>query len=672
MTRLYHISFLLLLCCFVVACSRNGSKLDELQTERQMVEDSIGHGNDIYALRYTERSMSAATDSTTYYLWLATRDKAFYSKMNADSMMLAQQRIAHYLQRHADDNDKAIDILRAEYALSKAVFYTAFLGRPDSGVVYNQRAADILRKYDDRRLQLLTAITNAADCYRQMGKLDYSADMYLQALALADSVHSNIKPRLEVELGISTAYSFMGDYDNSNQWWARVEAQVDSMIYDDKCIFYNNRGNDLYFQQRYAEAIPYFTKAIELTKGNPQMEWQYYTALYNLGEINVCLGNGTEARRLLDEADTFFRKVNFAIGRYYAVTSYIGLALLEHKPQEALNLIKSNPTPEHMIPLAVINRLQKEESTMIALGNYERAYDIHRQLDNIKDSVQTANMRMRMNTNVLRFRHDKQLAQQQHEIDHQRMVSIIAWAVCIVALLTVAILTVLVFLLRKQNQLRALAEQQRIIKLRMENARNRISPHFVYNALNHELLLQMKGKEVNIYTLTQLLRRGIAQANNLATTLKEEMDFVDYYVEIEAQQMGSDFSYSVEIQPDIDITKVWLPAMSVQIFVENAIKHGLRAMPPREGKQRMLKVRISKSSDNAIMIEVVDNGLGLGNNHSDSTKTGMRILSQTIQILNDKNKESINYGIENSCLLEQGHTGCRSWMTIPNGYDYTL
>lgn len=636
-----------------------------------MVEDSVGAGRDAFALRQTGKYMRETNDSNAYYLWLATRNKIFFSKMMEDSMIVAERRIEEYLKRHDKEQGKAMDMLRAEWYLSKGAFLTVFDGRPDSALSYNRKAVAVLRKYSDTKRQLLTALTNTADSYRQMGKLDFSTDVYLQALALADSMQADHKARIEVELGISTAYSFMGDYDNGNRWWKMLETKVDSMAYDDRCIYYNNRGNDLYFQCRYLEALPYFEKAAEITKGRKNKEWQYYTALYNIGEIYVCLGNAKKAKLFLDTADAFFQEVGYGIGHFYAVTSYIALALLEHSTDEAIKLVESSPIPEHMIPIAVMHRLQQEERVMKAAGNYRCAYDIHKRMDNIQDSIQTANMKMRMNANLLRFKHDRQLAEQRHVIDQQRMVNIMAWGLCIVALLLVAILVAFIFLQRKRNQLRAMAEQQKIIRLRMENTRNRISPHFIYNALNHELLAQLKGKKVDLYALTQLLRCGVTQAGNLETTLKEEMKFVNYYVGIEGQQMGDDFQYDVAIEPTLDIEKVKLPAMTVQIFVENAIKHGLRAMSPRTGKQRLLHVNISRSDGQYTLVEVIDNGLGLdataGNGH-----TGMRIISQTIQILNDRNKKHISFGVENSSMLEENHTGCRSWMMIPDEYDYTI
>jgi LytS/YehU family sensor histidine kinase len=237
------------------------------------------------------------------------------------------------------------------------------------------------------------------------------------------------------------------------------------------------------------------------------------------------------------------------------------------------------------------------------------------------------------------------------------MQSRLAWALLAVALLAGCLLGVLTILWRRRQRMKDIQMRQQIVVMRMENTRNRITPHFIYNALTHEMLAQMNGHQVKLGPLTQLIRRGVDQAGELKTTLKEELTFVDYYVGIEAQQMGQDFQYVKEIAPDVDMEAVRLPAMTIQIFVENAIKHGLR----RQGG--LLTVRATRQGD-ATLVEVTDNGQGLSPQYHENT--GLLVVRQTILMLNEQNQQQITFGVDN---LEQG---CRSWLILPDDYDYNL
>ena len=171
------------------------------------------------------------------------------------------------------------------------------------------------------------------------------------------------------------------------------------------------------------------------------------------------------------------------------------------------------------------------------------------------------------------------------------------------------------------------------------------------------MLAQMEGRKVDLNALTQLLRRGVEQADMLETTLAEELTFVDYYVDIERQQMPMALFYQKEIGSDVDPQTVLLPAMTIQIFVENAIKHGLK----RQGG--ILTVRAGRQGD-ATLVEVIDNGQGLGASYQEHT--GMRVVRQTIQMLNERNQQQITFGIGNI------PDGCRSWLLIPDNFNYNI
>jgi LytS/YehU family sensor histidine kinase len=237
-------------------------------------------------------------------------------------------------------------------------------------------------------------------------------------------------------------------------------------------------------------------------------------------------------------------------------------------------------------------------------------------------------------------------------------------------MLMVAIIVIGQFhLYRRRQRFNNLKTRQQIVMMRMESIRNRISPHFIYNALNHEVLAQMEGREIDLEALTQLLRRGIEQADILQTTLDEELSFVDYYISIEGRQMGSDFVYEKEVDSDVDVKKVNLPSMSIQIFAENALKHGLRPIKPTEGKQRKLLIKVSRQNQSTL-VEVLDNGEGVQIAKKSGTLLGGRVMRQTIQLLNDNNEEKITFGINN--WQQDEESGCRSWILLPDNYNYQI
>ena len=583
--------------------------------------------------------------------------KMWYGQMQGDSMKVKGEQVAHFLQQHEDDQSSPMRRLRAEWLKAKGVWYGAIKGMPDSALVYTDRAIAEMNGLSGVDELRILAMANRADFYRQLGQLDYSVDGYLLALETADSTGLDEKMKIALLLGVSTAYTFMGDYQNSAVWWKKTGELVGQMEKRDQFIYYNDLGNDYYFQEHYAEALDCFNKAAALVRDDENKKWDYYTALTNLGEIYVCLGQADSARVAIAQADSFFRKVDFPPILYYIETEKIKLALLDGRTQQALQMVNHCEFPTISIPAGKLLRLKAVELVMRQTGNYQRAYETHQQLHALNDSIQNANVRMQMSSRMLQYEHDKRLLEQQRTIDNERMKGRLAWVFFAVALLTIGLLSVSIWLWRKRQKIRDMEVRQQIMGMRMENTRNRITPHFIYNALTHEMLAQMEGRTVNLEALTQLLRRGVEQADMLETTLEEELTFVDYYVDIERQQMPITLFYQKEIASDVNPQAVRLPAMTIQIFVENAIKHGLK----RQGG--MLTIRASRQ-DNATLVEVLDNGQGLDSSYQEHT--GMKVVRQTIQMLNEHNHQQITFGIGN---LKQG---CRSWLLLPDDYNYNI
>ena len=583
--------------------------------------------------------------------------KMWYGQMQGDSMKVKSEQVAHFLQQHEDDQSSPMRRLRAEWLKAKGVWYGAIKGMPDSALVYTDRAIAEMNGLSGVDELRILAMANRADFYRQLGQLDYSVDGYLLALETADSTGLGEEMKIPLLLGVSTAYTFMGDYQNSEIWWRKTGELVNQMEKRDRFIYYNELGNNHYFQEQYVGALDCFNKAASLVKDDKHRQWDYYTALTNLGEIHVCLGQADSARVIIAQVDSFFRKVDFPPILYYIETEKIKLALLDGRTQQALQMVNHCEFPTISIPAGKLLRLKAVEQVMRQTGNYQRAYEAHQEWHALNDSIQNANVRMQMSSRMLQYEHDKQLLEQQRTIDNERMKVRLAWAFCAVALLAIGLLSVLIWLWRKRQKMHDMEVRQQIVGMRMENTRNRITPHFIYNALTHEMLAQMEGRKVDLSALTQLLRRGVEQADMLETTLEEELTFVDYYVDIERQQMPVTLFYQKELDSDVNPQAVLLPAMTIQIFVENAIKHGLK----RQGG--MLTIRASRQ-DNATLVEVLDNGQGLDSSYQEHT--GMKVVRQTIQMLNEHNHQQITFGIGN---LKQG---CRSWLLLPDDYNYNI
>lgn len=221
--------------------------------------------------------------------------------------------------------------------------------------------------------------------------------------------------------------------------------------------------------------------------------------------------------------------------------------------------------------------------------------------------------------------------------------------------------------IKKQHDIRHLVAQNQLIRLKMENIRNRLSPHFLLNLLNQEIqTVEQENQRNKLYLFARLLRRNLEISEQSRITLTEELDFVDSYIQLEQPTLGGEFQYKIEKESSLDPDLLFVPPMLIQIPVENAIKHGLRS----SSGVKELTIGIKKQKD-GILITVDDNGIGFtpgSTSPTSGTGTGNKIIYQTIELLNSKNKEKIEISIVNKETIQS--RGTLVTIYIPNNYSF--
>lgn len=148
----------------------------------------------------------------------------------------------------------------------------------------------------------------------------------------------------------------------------------------------------------------------------------------------------------------------------------------------------------------------------------------------------------------------------------------------------------------KLNQLKTQAELQAL--------QAKINPHFLYNALNSIVSLihedANKAEDMTL-KLSKLFRYSINTLEENFTTIKEEVEILNAYLDIEKVRFGNRIDFIIEVEDELWNKQI--PRFLLQPLVENALKHGLKDST----ENGFLKVAISEKNNN-IEIYVHDNG----------------------------------------------------------------
>lgn len=175
----------------------------------------------------------------------------------------------------------------------------------------------------------------------------------------------------------------------------------------------------------------------------------------------------------------------------------------------------------------------------------------------------------------------------------------------------------------KMEELKAKAELRAI--------HSRINPHFIFNALSSIQNLMNKndieGANHYLGKFSELTRKVLDSSDAEMISLDDELKILEDYIQMEQLRFG--FMYEIKTGENINTTNIEVPAMLLQPFVENAVKHGVSALN-KDGMIRILASRVQ----NDIILKVEDNGAGFSEESINGNSKGIKLVKERIALLN--------------------------------------
>lgn len=152
--------------------------------------------------------------------------------------------------------------------------------------------------------------------------------------------------------------------------------------------------------------------------------------------------------------------------------------------------------------------------------------------------------------------------------------------------------------------------QQRI---EMEVLASQINPHFLYNTLETIRMKAFKAGDRDVATAIKLLGKAmryvLENTGTSSTTLKNELDYIETYLQIQKLRFTEKINYSVVVQDGMNTEEYDILPLLIQPVVENAIIHGLEEV--ENGGLILIEVYADKKE--FLHIDISDNGCGISN-----------------------------------------------------------
>jgi len=164
----------------------------------------------------------------------------------------------------------------------------------------------------------------------------------------------------------------------------------------------------------------------------------------------------------------------------------------------------------------------------------------------------------------------------------------------------------------EHKRLQERSELQKELRLSQMTALTaQMNPHFIFNALSsiQSFIFKNDKLNANIYLgkFSDLIRSILKFSEAIEISLEEEIKALKLYLDLENLRFNSQLNWTISVSDDINPENLMLPAMIIQPYVENAIKHGLGHK--QENRELQIRFSLDKEGD-VLRVEVEDNGIG--------------------------------------------------------------
>jgi hypothetical protein len=196
----------------------------------------------------------------------------------------------------------------------------------------------------------------------------------------------------------------------------------------------------------------------------------------------------------------------------------------------------------------------------------------------------------------------------------------------------------------REREVRAAELESRLAQARLQALQMQLNPHFLFNTLQAISTLmrkQVDAADRMLIRLSDLLRYALERTDAHEVPLKQELDFLGRYLEIEQIRFGERLEVKMQVQPET--LDAWVPNLLLQPLVENAIRHGIE---PNARTGRILLT--ARRQENTLELQVQDNGNGLS--RAPSTRKGVGLANVRARL------EQL-YGSESSFEMSNAETG---------------
>lgn len=226
------------------------------------------------------------------------------------------------------------------------------------------------------------------------------------------------------------------------------------------------------------------------------------------------------------------------------------------------------------------------------------------------------------------------------------------WWFILFSFLLISFIAYSIFQYRRKNLITQLEKEKfelksKMLSLEQQSLNSSMNRHFIFNALNsiQYYINRQDRLAANKYlsSFAKLIRKNLDSSQVNFTSLSDELERLELYLEIENMRFKDKFEYHISVSDAIDAEATQIPSMLLQPYLENSIWHGIL---PQE-KKGIINLDISKNPIGQMEIRIKDNGIGINtsqalkNGKANHISKGMKITNGRIQLLQNLTHQKV-------------------------------
>ncbi len=529
-----------------------------------------------------------------------------------------------------------------------------------SNTLYEESLEAAILLKDSMRIS--AAYLNLADNYIQEGDFITGIPMHLKALKIKELLSD--KSRLSFYYqSTANAYLDARDYAKWEEYIQKAyQIRNDKVCTppQEKATLYIGMGGIANFKGDIKKSALYYDTLLILSNEIAYVNGQKI-ALDNLALIHKDLGNYEKSLDLFNQSEVFLSDNPFH--HISHKNSRVELLKQLNKPKQALRLLKENLQNEALNNYAIEKlrtfRLLYEVNTQLA--NYKAAFQWNDSLRWLENKLRDADVRKEIAELETQYQTEKKeqqinLLKTENKLKNQRIQEALLFIGLLVFL--VAFILALYFFRRNQARYKQSELQQQLL-------RSQMNPHFIFNVMGsiQGFLYKNEASKAADYLsrFASLSRSVLNFSSQENISLKEEIEMLQNYIELERARMEKPFEIEYKIEDDLETEFIDIPPMLLQPFVENAIKHGLQDID-YTGKLSLC----FKETAGFIAVEILDNGSGLSAEKNQNHKSkALEIFKQRKKGIEHKFKKELTFEFQNLKEIDSSKQGVRVYIQLP-------